>query len=155
MTQKTIFTLKLCDWLNISNLSLRILSVLRVQQIQHVFFLGAREGCSPSFRKPYSPPSASFLILFLEREREGEREGKTQKCVVVFHEPRTGDPACNPGMCPDWESNQWPFGLQAGTQPTEPHQPGPSFSFFSVWVVSCFWLISILSVPRTADSGMH
>ena len=28
-------------------------------------------------------------------------------------------PACNPGMCPDWELNQR---LQAGTQSTEPHQ---------------------------------
>ena len=37
----------------------------------------------------------------------------------------TGDLACNPGTCPDWESNQWPFGSQAGTQSTEPHQPGP------------------------------
>ena len=34
------------------------------------------------------------------------------------------DPAHNPGMCPDWESNLWPFGLQAGTQSSEPHQPG-------------------------------
>ena len=30
----------------------------------------------------------------------------------------------NPGMCSDWESNQQPFRLQAGTQSTEPHQPG-------------------------------
>ena len=34
-----------------------------------------------------------------------------------LHMPPTGDLACNPGMCPDWESNQWPFGSQAGTQP--------------------------------------
>ena len=26
-------------------------------------------------------------------------------------------------MCPDWESNQKPFGLQAGAESTEPHQP--------------------------------
>ena len=26
-------------------------------------------------------------------------------------------------MCPDWESNRQPFGLQAGTQSTKPHQP--------------------------------
>ena len=32
--------------------------------------------------------------------------------------------ARNPGMCPDWESNQQPFGLQVSTQSTEPHQPG-------------------------------
>ena len=38
--------------------------------------------------------------------------------------PPSGDLACNPGMCPDWESNQGPFNLQAGTQSTEPHQSG-------------------------------
>ena len=38
--------------------------------------------------------------------------------------PPTGDLACNPGMCRDWESSQRPFGFQAGTQSTEPHQPG-------------------------------
>ena len=38
--------------------------------------------------------------------------------------PPTGDLACNPGPRPDWELNQWPFGLQASTQSTEPHQPG-------------------------------
>ena len=31
--------------------------------------------------------------------------------------------AYNPGMCPDWESNLWPFGLQAQAQSTESHQP--------------------------------
>ena len=35
-----------------------------------------------------------------------------------------GDLACNLGMCPDWELNQRPFGLQTGAQSTEPHQPG-------------------------------
>ena len=34
------------------------------------------------------------------------------------------EPGPQPGMCPNWESNQRPFGSQAGTQPTEPHQPG-------------------------------
>ena len=36
----------------------------------------------------------------------------------------TVDLACNPGMGPDWESNQGPFGSQASAQSTEPHQPG-------------------------------
>ena len=27
--------------------------------------------------------------------------------------PPTRDLACNPGMCPDWERNQQPFGSQA------------------------------------------
>ena len=45
--------------------------------------------------------------------------------------PPTGDLAHNPDTCPDWESNQWPFALQASVQSMEPHQPGhiliPSF----------------------------
>ena len=65
-----------------------------------------------------------FIYLFLERGREGEREGEKHQCVVTSHMPPTGDLACNPGMCPDWESNGQPFGSQAGTQSTEPHQPG-------------------------------
>ena len=28
-------------------------------------------------------------------------------------------------MCPAWELNQQPFGLQVGAQSTEPDQPGP------------------------------
>ena len=29
--------------------------------------------------------------------------------LVAFHMPPTRDLACNPGMCPDWESNWRPF----------------------------------------------
>ena len=43
---------------------------------------------------------------------------------VASRSPPTGDPTCNPGMCPDWELNQQPLGSQAGIQSTEPHQPG-------------------------------
>ena len=41
----------------------------------------------------------------LERGRKGEREGEKHQCVVASHVPLVGDLACNPGMCPDWESN--------------------------------------------------
>ena len=34
-------------------------------------------------------------------------------------------------MLPDWELNWWPFGLQAGTQSTRPHQPGHCKTFRS------------------------
>ena len=30
-----------------------------------------------------------------------------------LHVPPTEDLACNPGMCPDWESNQQHFGSEA------------------------------------------
>ena len=51
-----------------------------------------------------------FIYLFLERGREGERAGEKHQCAIASHKPLTGDLAQNPGMCPDWESNQRPFG---------------------------------------------
>ena len=65
-----------------------------------------------------------YLCIFREGERKGEREGDKHQCVVASHALPIEDLACNPGMCPDWELSQWPFGSQASTQSTEPHQPG-------------------------------
>ena len=47
-----------------------------------------------------------ILFTFRARGREGEGEGGKHQCVVASHAPPTGDQARNPGMCPDWESNQ-------------------------------------------------
>ena len=55
----------------------------------------------------------TLFILFLEKGREGETEGEKHQCVIPFWVSPTGDLACNSGMCPDWESNHRPFGLQA------------------------------------------
>ena len=61
-----------------------------------------------------------FIYLFLER-----REGRERNISVVTSlATPPGDLACNLGTCPDWERNTRPFGLQAGTQSAEPHQPG-------------------------------
>ena len=38
--------------------------------------------------------------------REGKREGEKLQCVVASHMPPTKDLPHNPGMCPNWESNQ-------------------------------------------------
>ena len=65
-----------------------------------------------------------ILFIFRERGREGHKEGEKHQCVVASCAPPTWEQARNPGMCPDWESNQRNFGSQAGTQSTEPHQPG-------------------------------
>ena len=40
-----------------------------------------------------------------ERGRVGERVGEKHQGVVASGTAPTGDPAHNPGMCPDWESN--------------------------------------------------
>ena len=47
-----------------------------------------------------------ILFIFRERGREGEREGEKHQCVVASCAPTTADLARNPGLCPDWESNQ-------------------------------------------------
>ena len=60
---------------------------------------------------------------------EGEGVGEKHQCVVASRTLPTGDLAHNSGRCPDWELNQRPFGSQAGTQSTEPHQPGLELSF--------------------------
>ena len=65
-----------------------------------------------------------LIYLFLERGEGREKEGEKHQCVVASCTPPTRDLACNPGMCPDWESNQQPLGSQAGAQSPEPHQPG-------------------------------
>ena len=71
-----------------------------------------------------------FIYLLLERREKREREKEKSIIVqeiqplVAFRMPPARNLARNPGKCPDWESNQPPFSSQAGTQSTEPHQPG-------------------------------
>ena len=71
-----------------------------------------------------------IFYLFLEKgeEREKEKERNINVWLPVIC-PSIGDLALNPGMCPNWELNWQHFGLQAGTQSTEPHQPGFYFGF--------------------------
>ena len=65
------------------------------------------------------------VFIFRGKGKEGEREQEPHQCVVTSHAPPTG----NPGMCPDWDLNQWPFGWQVGTQSTEPQQQGKIYNF--------------------------
>ena len=74
----------------------------------------------------------TFLFIyffFRERGREGKKEGEKRQCVVASCTPPTGDLTCNPGMCPDWESNWQPLGSQASIQSTEAPQSGLTISF--------------------------
>ena len=72
-----------------------------------------KSGCSLLFKRFY-------LLIFGERRKEGDREGKKHQCVVTSHMPPNGDVALNPDMCPDWKSNWQPFGLKADAQPVIP-----------------------------------
>ena len=82
----------------------------------HANFSGQRVSCALYL----------FNYLFLERwqGRENERERNINVQSVASRTLPTGDLDHNSGMCPDWESNQQPFGSQASAQSIGPHQPG-------------------------------
>ena len=80
----------------------------------------------------------NFIYLFSEKEEGREKERARNIDVrretsigCLLHAPYWG-PSPNPGMCPDWESNQRPLGSQASAQSTEPHQPGQAIFFFLI-----------------------
>ena len=75
-----------------------------------------------------------FTYLFLERGEgwEKERERNVNVCLPLAY-PLLGTwPATQAGAL-DWELNWRPFGSQASTQSTEPHQPG-----IYIWSLSPF-----------------
>ena len=86
-------------------------------------------------------PSSFFVkILFIYFYRGERREGEKLPCRVVSRAPPTGDLAHSAGMCPR-------LGIKlvtpwfAGTQSTEPHQPGldPLLKMFtgSISITGC------------------
>ena len=87
-----------------------------------------------------------YLFIFFReegREKESERNIVVQdkQRSVASLRPPPGDLVCNPGMCPDWELNWRPLGLQASTRSTEPHQPG------------CIWTSKRFSSKETLHLG--
>ena len=80
--------------------------------------------------------------------------------MLASHAAPAGDLAHNPGMCPDWELNQQPFGSQAGAQPTESHQPALIVLLVSEESVVLFFLIpdignlSSLPTPLSLPRGL-
>ena len=88
-----------------------------------------------------------FLILtqrhaywFLERgegmEREREQERNIDWLPIVH--VQTGNSTGNIGMCPDWESNPWPFSLQDDT-PTNWATVARAISHAFIHVVGNSW----------------
>ena len=83
-------------------------------------------------------PSLPVFIFIVICVIENFKHKQNQKDTIMKpHALLTGDLACNPGMYPDWESNQQPFGSRAGAQSTEPHQPGLTSTIFNSWPISC------------------
>ena len=55
-------------------------------------------------------------------------------CGCLLHAPNKG-----PGLCPNRGSNPSPFSSQAGTQSTEPQQPGPKIFYFNFREATTFF----------------
>ena len=70
-----------------------------------------------------------FYLFISERGEGREKERERNINWLPLAHASVGDWTCSPSMCPDWESNWWPFALQDGTQPTEPCWPGPRYYF--------------------------
>ena len=92
----------------------------------------------PDFHSPWAQVCSSpiflflFKILFLYLERGEGREKERERNINVWLPltwPPTGDLACNPDMCPDRESNWWPFGLQPELNPLSYASQGPNFLY--------------------------
>ena len=75
-----------------------------------------------------------FIYLFLEKGREGEREGERHQCVVAFRTSRTGDLVRDPGICSRLGIEPATLWFSARTQSTELHQPGPKL-FFKILII--------------------
>ena len=82
------------------------------------------------------------------------REEEKYQCVVASHMPPTGDLACNPGMCPDWESNQRPFNSQAGAQSTELHQQGLGCGFLNDSAIASPFIYHAGNSAWTPSTGL-
>ena len=104
-------------------------------------------------------------LFFRERGREGEIEEEKHQCVAAFQVSPTGYLPQNPGMCPDWESNWRPFGLQAHIQPTELYQLGPYLNFIGhnykksqilkFSKLSCCFYIQKYQIPEAKKGYSH
>ena len=77
-----------------------------------------------------------YLFIFRERGREREREGEKQQCVVASHVAPIGDLACNPGTCPDWDSNQQPLFQILVLNPLS-HTSQGNIKFLNILFSSC------------------
>ena len=78
-----------------------------------------------------------ILFIYFQREGKGSRKRGKHQCVVAFHAPPTGDLACNPGMCPDWESNCDPLVHRPALNPLSYTSQGRCyiFNFCFCWLL--------------------
>ena len=77
-------------------------------------------------------------------------------CGCLSNVPYWGpDLARNPGMCPDWESNWQPFGLQPTLNPLSHTSQGGNFknSFLSKW--GFFYMLKKIMVTGSSKLSKY
>ena len=87
-------------------------------------------------------------FLFTFRERKGGRKRGKHQCVIASGMPPVGTWSATQACTLDWELNKQPFDLQAGTQSTEPHQPGLSEIFITASFVLFVFHINFLKKKK-------
>ena len=71
-----------------------------------------------------APPPTRMCLLLLKREEQREGEEVSQSVSRLLYTPCLGNQTCNPGMCPDHESDPQPFGSQDDAPAHRATQPG-------------------------------
>ena len=92
-----------------------------------------------------------YIKKIIFRGEGTEKEGEKHQCVVASCTSPTGHLVSNPGRCSDWELNWQPFGSQACTQSTEPHQPVQECCMFTSILFSLSQAILISSHLHLSD----
>ena len=85
------------------------------------------------------------LFIFREKGKGRRNRGRETSVCGCLSPASYWGLGQNTGMCPGWESNQQPFGLQASTRSTEPHQPRLSYQPYLASVASIYtWLLNCI-----------
>ena len=92
-------------------------------------------------------PTEGMFIDFRERGRKGEGEKhQCERGSVASHMHPDKDWTCNPGMCPDQESNPDLSVYGTMLQPIEPPEPGLKFEFFRK-LMTVFVPVLVIPLP--------
>ena len=132
----TFLSVSPIDFLRVELLVCRGLYILSFIGNAIVFYEVVILKCTPKSNRVFIFLFFLRFYLFISRWGEG-REKEKFPCVVTSRAPPTWGPGPQPRhVLSDWESNWWPFGSQACTQSTEPHQSGHFCLFCIVNVLS-------------------
>ena len=105
------------------------------------------------------------ISFFLSFQREGKEKERERSLIVWLPLtcPLMGTWPATQACALDWDSNQWPFGSQAGTQSTDPHQPGLQMLIFcfSVFVsifehgIPCVFILLVGGTNKNKYSALQ